>query len=373
MALMFLSPVNADLLPWPHAVEQITDNDVDDEWPDVEGGNVVWSGTGASSSEIFLWDGSSVSQLTNNSVGDWNPRIDGTDLVWGRNDQIVYRDGASETILTDTTTSDYLPVINRGQVAWRRTDSGGDSWAYFWDGSYSGGDPVIRQLGRDSGESSPMIRDGNVVWSGWDGNDGEIGMWDGTSVSYLTNNTAQDHNPVWVGPNQVAWIGGSAVKLWDNGTVSELYSIGSDLHGDGNELCWVASDADGSQIFYWDGSAVQQITFGSGHTVMEPVVSSGRVAWLERDGFDYDVFGWDGSGIYQITDNDWTDDRVRISGIDIAWESEVGGDRFSQLDHEIMHTQFPEPATAAMLGIGMIGLWWRRRSHPHGSRNGDAQ
>ena len=55
---------------------QLTDNDYDDDCPQInDNGYVVWRDDDGSDYEIFLYDGTSTTQLTNNDYDDYSPQI----------------------------------------------------------------------------------------------------------------------------------------------------------------------------------------------------------------------------------------------------------------------------------------------------------
>jgi hypothetical protein len=82
-----------------------------DRQPQISGKNVVWVGSGAST-EIFLYDGSSIIQLTNNRIADSQPQISGNNVVWqglvnATNNEIFFYDGNSITQLTNNDVHDF--------------------------------------------------------------------------------------------------------------------------------------------------------------------------------------------------------------------------------------------------------------------------
>ena len=87
--------------------------------------------------------------------------------------------------------------------------------------------------------------DGNgVVWLGRDGNDDEIFLYDGTSVTQLTDNSVSDKQPQISGSN-VVWAGGFGYN---------------------------------SEIFLYDGMSTTQLTDNS-EADFSPLVSGSTVAW----------------------------------------------------------------------------------------------
>ena len=55
-------------------------------------------------------------------------------------------------------------------------------------------------------DQNPQIYGSNVVWEGYDGNDYEIFLYDGSSTTQLTNNSYDDQNPQ-IYESNVVWGG----------------------------------------------------------------------------------------------------------------------------------------------------------------------
>lgn len=64
------------------SVRRLTDNNVDDEDPQInDQGRVVWVGGYSSDSEIYFYNGTNITQLTNNNTIDRNPQINSQSRV----------------------------------------------------------------------------------------------------------------------------------------------------------------------------------------------------------------------------------------------------------------------------------------------------
>lgn len=326
ISMLILSTLAFGELP----IIQLTNNDYDEDHPQISGGNVVWEGDDGNGWEIFFWDGSTITQLTDNDyVDDRMPQISGGNVVWQSEDyiqsDIYFYDGSTITNITNNSYYNGGPQVSGDNVVWGGWD--GNDWeVYFWDGS------TITQVTDNSFEHRYAdISGNNITWRGWDDNDWEIFFWDGSTITQLTNNTSKDILPSISGSN-VIWQGSDAndteIYFWDGSTVTQLtdndYSD-SGLGISGDNVIWSGNDSNDWEVFIWDGSTITQLTdndyddFGSG-------ISGNNIVWSGNDGNDYEVFIWDGSTITQLTDNDYDDRNPRISGNNIVWRGWDGND-----------------------------------------------
>jgi len=121
----------------------------------------------------------------------------------------------------------------------------------------------------------------SVVWAAFDGNDREILLYDGTTVTQLTHNDYYDFAPQ---------VFGSTV-VWE-----------ADL--DGN----LSSTAD-REIFLHDGTTTTQLT-NNQEADLYPVVSDGCVAWSGGGS----VLLYDGTTTTVLSDNLMINDGPVLSG-----------------------------------------------------------
>lgn len=246
-------------------VANLTDNDIDDRWPCLSEGKVVWidflrhefNGEVYYYSEnIFLFDGAQTVVVTN-GVYPWNVKIDHNQIVWSAwdgadQDIYLYREGVT-TNLSDNTFSDWGPQIRDGQVLWA-ADSDGDNTPdrlFLYDGTQ-----VVTLWTGDCREVS--MAQGQVVWVANDGFDDEVYLYRDGQLLNLSDNDVRDDNPS-LSEGHVIW----RTDPWDEGWTWLL------VHYDGRQ----------SQEIYdwgwgWDG-----------------LIDHGQVVWMNWDGHDAEVFG----------------------------------------------------------------------------------
>ena len=141
--------------------------------------------------------------------------------------------------------------------------------------------------------------DGRVVWYGWDGDDDEIFLYDGTTTIQLTDNEFDDNDP---------HINASGIVVWAG-------SVGPD-----------------KEIFLYDGTSTTQLTDNEFDDNDPHINASGIVVWAGSDGFDDEIFLYDGTGTAQLTDNDYDDTDPRINaGGQVVWCGQAGTDHTTEI------------------------------------------
>lgn len=204
---------------------QITDNEVNDVQVRLnDSGDIMWRRKAEMSSDIFLLRGDTTSQINSDDLHDHNPQLNNNaDLVWevadGNDCEIVVKFAADAVPvqITDNDTEDWFPMINAaGVVVWQGHDGNDNEIFVYADGVITqitdnitedlrpqindAGDIAWLAMGAtdaDNGiyiyqvsnqtisklsdsytghyDSVPDINNqGQVIWSGWDGNDFEI-------------------------------------------------------------------------------------------------------------------------------------------------------------------------------------------------------
>ncbi len=145
-------------------------------------------------------------------------------------------------------------------------------------------------------------------------------------IVQLTNNSYSDVNPQISG-NNVVWTGRidghSQIFFWDGTSVTQVTNSVDgldipDLHISGSNIVWTGHDGDDYEIFFWDGVTVTQVT-NNDYYDSNPHISGSNVVWSGYDGSDYEIFLWDGTTTTQITDNSYYDYAPQISGTNVVW------------------------------------------------------
>ncbi|MBW2663844.1 MAG: hypothetical protein JRD93_18160 [Deltaproteobacteria bacterium] len=271
---------------------QITDNNLsdDDVWIN-NTGHILWSQSelDGTNEELFLFDGTDITQLTNSET-DFKRAVD-----FNNNDFVVWEeyikmdvnavfagsflyDGSNITKFVanlDKYPNAYITlrnpkINNQGQVVLQ----GGIHLGFFnasaiflYDGSTL--NKVISLTTSPFFNNNPQINDnGYVVWDRSDGTDIEIFLYDGSTITQLTNNDYDDREPQINNNGHVVWHSSEGIFLYDGSTTTKL------------------SDS-------WSISGYYKIN------------DNGYVAWAESDGNDWEIFLYDGLEIIQITNNDY--------------------------------------------------------------------
>jgi hypothetical protein len=122
-------------------------------------------------------------------------------------------------------------------------------------------------------------------------------------------------------------------------------------------VAWYGWDGNDLEIFFLKDGVVTQLTDNSVED-RGPVVWGNTVAWMGWDGSDYEIFYFDGSRVRQVTDNDLNDRMGDLHGDTIAF---VGQSK-TEWGEIYLARVIPEPSTALLIGVGILGMAYRSRS-----------
>jgi len=235
----------------------LTDNGGEKMHPSSHGREkIVWMGRDRAENdwEIYVYSLQSIPRfraVTDNDVQDWFPELaGGGDFAWQHGftmfEEIHYWNGSShdEIVLTDEccSTSDYTNInlaADDHTVVWQRVDRAGtgETRTYMWTGTRRDitddlGDSFAHDFSLDNGALAyewsalpaiikywngvtvqeigdgydPSLDDGWIAFEGWDGHDWEVYLWDGISIEQITDNDFDDFDPSLSG-NRLAWAG----------------------------------------------------------------------------------------------------------------------------------------------------------------------
>ncbi len=214
------------------------------------------------------------------------------------------------------------PSVSGNTIVWSAWGNNLVSDVYLYDGT------TTRALTNNDtfGAVNPKISGQWVTWvtSGI----GQVYLYDGTQTITLPNST--NANSVQISGQNVVWEQNWGIYLYDGTSTRNLSNNNFrvvDLHISGNRVVWrsYVPRPDGSidsQIFFYDGTQVQQLT-NSTQPNYSPVVSNTFVAWsqlVDTSGL-YDVYLYDGQTTRRITSTPITSRFVQVSDTDILWST----------------------------------------------------
>ena len=375
-------------------ITQLTDNEYQDQYPQIEGNNVVWSGNGkiycyngttttqisqtsisnylaqisggnvvwvgndGNDFEIYLYNGVDVTKLTDNSFHDGSVHIDGNIMTWIGNGELFYYDGSVITQITNNDDGDHMPTISGNNVVWYRAFGyvHDEREIYLYDGSTT---TQIRPL--HIGINIPTIDGNNIVWVEDDGNDYEIFLYDGTATNQVTNNQYDDggalfhYNPV-VDGNNIVWGGfdGNDYELYlYNG--SDIFQLTDNSYDDayismkGNNIVWSGFDGNDYEIFLYDGFKTYQVTYNTQHDY-DPLIDTNSIVWNGWDGNDYEIFIAEyQSDTYSIFEEDYEeyqigDDPNIVSNWHVYGLEQTGKSIQGNAENRFLRITFNSPA-----------------------------
>lgn len=286
------------------------------------------------------------------------------------------------TQLTNTDYDNIAPVMGTGQnLVWSGFD--GSDWEVFYyngstttqitDNSFDDAHTSYLYMGEVNYYPALINSSNNIIWSGWDGTDMEIYVYNATTgvTTQMTDNDYWDDFPRMNNNGIIAWrsqVGDTYyVNLYDGSSTSQIASNSSSFANlrlnNNNQLAWCTSDGTDKEIYFYSSGVTTQVTnnsyndewprlsddgrmvwHGQSGTYYEifyykvgdagpteitnplaqdnylPVIVGGsgivndRIAWYGFDGNDYEIFTYDGSNlIQQITDNSYDDKFVKVN------------------------------------------------------------
>ncbi len=182
----------------------------------------------------------------------------------------------------------------------------------------------------------PSASGTTVVWSGWDGQDSEIYLYDGTTTRTLTNNSVMDLYPQ-VSGQSVVWqqIPGNGdngdIYLYDGTrTIALANSANSEVHPQisGQNVVWEGWDGEDWEIYLYDGTSTRALTNNQANDT-DVQIAGNRVVWRSQtsrsDGsIDSQIFLYDGTQVRQLTNTTQPNYNPVVSNTLVAWSQQTG-------------------------------------------------
>lgn len=243
----------------------------------------------------------------------------------------------------------------------------------------------VQQITDNSFDDSDLCLDyGVMVWTGYDGNDNEIYLFNGQFVDQLTNNTVDDHSPQ-IKDFYAVWIrmmnSKGLVCFWDGSVTTTLTTTATDARNprtDSGQAVWAGHDGNDLEIYFFDGAVVNQLTDNAVDD-LEPDLENGVVTWAQAGTAGwYDIYLWDGSATTKITDG-MMGRSPRIKDQLIVWHgfpqgstaNEVylwDGNLIENLSNNMWNDMNPEISNGAVTWMGGDHVGWQVWLWANGSK-----
>ena len=293
-------------------VRNLSNNDVADGLPQIDGTTVVWRSDVDGDDEIWRHDGRVLSNISNHNASDRDVSISGSSIVWRSDrdgDWDIYRyDGQNVSNISNNNTVDQAPQISGQYIAWEghtnldpAVPSDEIDWdIYRYDGSsITNLSDELMVLDR-AGDRTPKISGSNVVWR---------------RVRF--DSPLRD---LYFYPGH-----GDAVMInpWEDGGDNLYYDIS------GDHVVWEAEDfhedmnPEGDvEVYLFDGASTVNLT-NSGWVGEElaPKISGSNVVYMD----DSDIYLHGAEGRINLSNNAGFMEGPEISGTNVAWEGPPDG------------------------------------------------
>jgi cysteine-rich repeat protein len=330
----------------------VTDDQVEDKWPAVDGDSIAW----VHGQDIYLLQRACGPDL--DSDGWPNGEDDCPDL-YDPNQGDMDGDGLGDTCDPDDDGdgigdySDNCPSQANAEQSDLDADGMGDPCDPDADGdgflavAYGGDDcndgdaltfplwfPQVISAGSQENKE-PEISEEAVVWEGTLEKTKQIFMYRTGTLYQLTATPTNNTRPRIAGTT-IVWEhhDGHDNEIWRSNLLSSypVTANAIDDYGprtDGQVVAWYAFDGQDYEIYKHDGAATFQVTLNSRNDY-HPRPSGKLIVWRGFDGNDYEVYLNKGTAIYNISDNDTDDGIPNIEGDSVVWA------HFDGQDYEIV-------------------------------------
>jgi beta propeller repeat protein len=223
------------------------------------------------------------------------------------------------------TLEEYEPMIDGNMKVWTAYD-GNDDEIFMSDGN------TVTQLTDNTNDDyDPAISGKNIVWRGYDGNDNEIFFYNGSTTVQLTDNTTNDRSPQ-VSGNTIVWRGNDGndneIYFYNGTTTTQLTDNATNDYSpmiSGNNVVWQRDGSTNTEIYFYNGSTTIKLN-ADGTDSYSPMISGNNVVWYSYDGTDNEIFLYNGTTTLQLTDNTTDESNPMISGNNVVWQSYDGTD-----------------------------------------------
>jgi len=208
-------------------------------------------------------------------------------------------------------------------------------------------------------ESTPKINNnGHMVWDGWDQQDSEIFLYNGTNIIQLTNNTYPDGGSQINNNGHVVWYGrdqqDSEIFLY-NGTnviqfTNNTYDDREPQINDNGQMVWSRVIGSRSKLFFYNGTNTVELYEDKEHYLQPQINNNGQVVWTAFNDLNYvQIFLYDGSETIQLTNNSYTSSNPNINnnGQVTWWDQNTNvffydGSETIQLDNNTYNSLYPQ-------------------------------
>ncbi|BBO85881.1 hypothetical protein DSCO28_64470 [Desulfosarcina ovata subsp. sediminis] len=170
--------------------------------PTLSNGQIAYAKWDGNDYEIFLWDGQEITQITNNETDDYEPQIDNGQISWtGSNSisepiDVFFWDGSATNNISNMPETNEDSHLQDGRIVYYGFDQAESYMAdiFIWDGVES--KCLVPILGYDY---EPEIGGSLIAWTGWPyGKPHDISVcwiWDEYKLFDLTNSTLSGVDP----------------------------------------------------------------------------------------------------------------------------------------------------------------------------------